>query len=194
MNHFFALTLPEEMRRKIADHSRRWRELLGTDFPAHWYEPEDYHVTLKFLGDVPDERQAELISTAAPVAEATEPFGIPMASPGVFPNERFVNVLIRHLRSGDELLSLYRRMEAGMQTLGFPREGKRDYLPHVTVARCRRRLRQEVPILSISHEQMFVEFSVDRLVLMRTTPPETRQKDRPIRYNTVHTFPFGNTH
>ena len=194
MNHFFALELPADIRQQIAEHSQRWRNLLGPEFPARWYEPEDYHITLKFLGDVSDGRQAELIAAAAPVAEATEPFGVPMASPNVFPSERFVNVLIRSLRSGDEMLSLYRRMELTMQTLGFPREARRDYVPHVTVARCKSRPRQEVSILNIPPEQTFGVFSVDRLTLMRTTLPESRQKERPIRYNTVHTFPLGNPH
>ena len=193
MNHFFALTLPSEVRQQIAEHSRRWRELLGPEFPARWHEPEDYHITLKFLGDVGASRHEELVAAAAPVAAATGPFRVLVTGSGFFPSPRLVHGLLRHVYADEAMRTLQQQIETVMQDCGFPGE-KRPFRPHVTLARCKRRERGSVPAALEDDEQMFVNFPVNHFVLMQTTPPEARQKNRPVRYNTVHTFPLGDTH
>lgn len=193
MNHFFALTLPDEARQQTATYCRRWRDLLGPAFPARWHDPDDYHITLKFLGDVDVARQEELIAAAQPVAVRVQPFSVFLAGPYAFPSPRFVNVLIRYAHPSDEMLALRHALDDALIPGGFAPEG-RPFAPHVTVARCTRRPRALAFPPAEADERMFAEFPVDRFVFMRTTPPETRQKDHPIRYNVVHTFPFGDPH
>ena len=193
MNHFFALTLPAEARQQVAEHGRRWRELLGADFPARWHEAEDYHITLKFLGEVAAPRYKELIAAAALVAKASSPFRVLVSGSGFFPSSRLVHVLIRHVRSDEAILTLHQSLDTAMQGQGFPME-ERPYRPHVTLARSKQRVRGPAPAAHEDHERMFVEFSVGHFVLMQTSPPEARRKERPVRYNIVHTFPFGDTH
>lgn len=47
MNHFLALRIADRPRDRIAELAQR---LQAWDLPAHWVHPEDYHLTLLFLG------------------------------------------------------------------------------------------------------------------------------------------------
>ena len=51
MNHFFAIKPPPDVCQALAEYAGRWRKELG-DGRFHWYDSSDYHITLKFLGDL----------------------------------------------------------------------------------------------------------------------------------------------
>ena len=114
-----------------------------------------------------------------------------LAGPSALPHpERFANVLINGIYSSPGLLSLVRDLEQAMAEEGFTAE-KRLYLPHVTFARCKKR---EQDIQFVKFEHVFLKCSVDRFVLMQTTPPESRANGTESRYNTVHTFSLMGAH
>lgn len=189
MHHFFALTLPDEVRQHAAETADDWRRRLR----ASWYAPADYHITLKFLGDVPEERQPELIAAALPVAAQAAPVDVRLHGIGVFPDAQRPQVLWVGVEVTAGLRELAGQLETALAALGFRRE-MRPYIPHITIARIRapRPLTPEDwPKLN---EQTFPVFTVRHFVLMQTLPPEARRKDQPVRYNTVHPFPLGDTH
>ena len=190
MNHFFALELSNEARQEVWETAQDWQRLLGPSHKAKWYEPEDYHVTLKFLGDLPERRQPELIAAATPVAASTAPVLPGLESLGAFPGLYRPNVLWVGVSAGPDLADLAARLEEAMAVLGFPREG-RPYRPHVTIARCRSAPR--VGEWPMPCEHLFAEWWASRFVLLQTLPPEARANGSTARYNAVHTFPFGNT-
>ena len=102
-------------------------------------EPEAVHLTLKFLGDVP-ETVAEAIPPA--IGEAVRglrPFDLATGDTGVFPSRGAPRVLWIGL-NGDlaQLLDLHRRLEEALEPLGFARE-RRPYRPHLTLGRLRER-------------------------------------------------------
>ena len=195
MNHFFAILLPEEAREQLADFARRWERQIDPAFGAKWYPPDDYHVTLKFLGDISQSQVALAIEhgqssalqrntlSPGPITLAQKPF---VAFPAlVKPHVLWVEVV-----PNDRLSSL----EFGLG-LCLRREGVkpdfRPYKPHITLARCNPAT--GVPPF-VLEERAFDDFMVDHFVLMQTTPPEARQNNPSVRYNTVHTFPLGDTH
>jgi RNA 2',3'-cyclic 3'-phosphodiesterase len=51
MRLFFALRLAEEVHQRLAAVAER---LQAWDLPARWVHPDDYHLTVLFLGDVPE--------------------------------------------------------------------------------------------------------------------------------------------
>ena len=191
MNHFFALELSDAARQDVWRLAQDWRRLLGPLHKASWYGPEDYHVTLKFLGDLPPARQPELVAAAAPVASATARFPVGLTSPGGFPTLRRPNVLWAGVWHDLTLADLAARLDGALVPLGFPPESRR-YRPHVTVARCRPSLGVgEWPVPS---ERLFPSWQASRFVLMETLPPAARANGAKGRYNTVQAFPFGQTH
>jgi 2'-5' RNA ligase len=190
MNHFFAIELSPEARQEVWAKSQEWQRLLGPSFRANWYAPEEYHVTLKFLGDVEEERQPDLITAVTPVAASTAPFVPGLESVGAFPGLHRPHVLWAGVSAGPALADLAARLDVALTGIGFAPES-RPYRPHVTIARCRPT--PEMGEWPAPREHLFDEWWTTRLVLMQTLPPEQRANGAKARYNTVHTFPLGNT-
>ena len=191
MNHFFAIELSPAARQAVVATVEQWKPLLSPAQAAKWYVPEDYHVTLKFLGDLPETAQPELIASALLTAALTAPFEVGLTGTGAFPSLARPNVIWVGVRDAPPLTALAARLEAALAAVGHLPE-RRPYRPHVTVARCRpARTAGEWPAPS---EHLFPFWRVTRFVLMQTVPPESRANGTKARYNNVHTFPFGGAH
>lgn len=191
MNHFFALAVPPEAQRYIQQEvAALWKPALKEG--ARWYAPEDYHVTLKFLGDVPKERQPDLVAAGEAIAPEMSPFTLTLAPPGAFPEQGRKRIFWMGVRRSAEISSLAARIDSACRELGYPRE-QRSYTPHITVARLGRGKGREsdgcIPV--VVDERLFPIWQAERFVLMQTLPPEKRANGAKARYNIVHTFPFG---
>ncbi len=199
MNYFFAIELSPEARQTVQKLAEEWRTLL--DIRSVWYGPDDYHITLKFLGSLDEAELLRLIEAAGPIAAATQPFAIRSATAGGFPNMRAPSVLWMGVNISAGLDILAAHLDHTMAGLGFRLE-RRRYQPHITIARCRLRTMHYdktqnglIPIdWPLPGERLFEEFTADRFVLMQTLPPQQRAKEGKTRYNIVQTFPFGDAH
>lgn len=193
MNHFFALPFPPPIQTYLFAMAAEWRQQLSSNIQIQWYAPADYHITLKFLGDVPETKQEELVQVIIPIAAAIKPFPIALAPCGAFPNLKNPSVLWGGIERDDTLTHLATLIDHVMGQCGFPEE-RRPYHPHVTVARCRRSTHREKLTLPEQHERPFPNWNADRFALLQTLPPDRRRNGRKARYNTVHTFPLGTQH
>lgn len=109
---------------------------LQTDlFEAHWVDPSDIHLTLRFLGDVDEQRVKPIIEALQQVKG--EPFELQPEGFGVFPTRRSPKVLWVGLRDEPALDELHRNVEQAIVNLGFEPED-RAFAPHLTIARCKR--------------------------------------------------------
>jgi len=209
MNRFFALPLPETIQEELGRLADEWRSLpIGR---ASWYGSADYHITLKFLGNLDPSRQPELIEAALPVAANAAPFEVDLnAAPGGFPNLRQPRVLWAGVKASPPMAALAGKIDEAMAALGYERE-RRVYHPHITLARPRSSPldtpRERAPggegvnrgrgerTWTTPKERTFPIFTADRFVLMQTLPLEKPQTKGTIRanprYNIVRTFPFG---
>jgi len=120
----------------------RAQELIGRlrpgDTNVKWVEPHNIHLTLKFLGDVPDAQTADVCRAVAKAAEQLSPFEIALRGAGAFPHVgRPRTVWMGVDRGADELASLHKAIEKDLAKLGFPKEGRRFH-PHLTLGRVRR--------------------------------------------------------
>jgi 2'-5' RNA ligase len=188
MNHFFAITLSSEARQAVTDTAQDWKRLLLPTQHATWYGPDDYHITLKFLSDIPDASVTPLIEGMTLIASAAAPFALQAAGIGMVPDHNYPRVLWAGVAPCPPLAHLVAQIEDKTASLGYPRD-TRAYRPHITVARCRFAIEgEEWPVL---HERSFPIWTVDKFALMQTLPPEQRRNGLKARYNTVHLFPFG---
>lgn len=129
MRLFVAIEIAPEIREKLVSFVEKLQKSMGN---ARWANPEGLHITLKFLGNVADERRTAIESALAHV-EASH-FSISVRRVGVFPNSRSPRVLWAGIESGPELSALVEKVETSMAPLGFTGE-KREFAPHVTLAR-----------------------------------------------------------
>lgn len=102
-------------------------------------DPEQAHVTMKFLGDGPEEGH-DLDALSAAIETAVEsagvtPFDATFEGYGVFPSLEYISVVWLGVDEGsDELTALHEALEAETTVLGYDAESH-DFTPHVTLAR-----------------------------------------------------------
>ncbi len=134
MRLFIAINLPEEERGRL---DREVRVLRAARLPVRWVASDALHLTLKFLGEVPDGRVGEVERAMTGVAAQCAPFRLELGGLGAFPNPRNPRVVWVGVQAPPELARLAAALEDVMAELGFPREN-RPVSPHLTLGRAER--------------------------------------------------------
>ena len=129
---FIAVSLDRKVIDRIADASAQLKPQIAG---VRWVAPVNFHLTLKFLGDI-DEALIEPIGAALRAQLRLFPrFTINAKGLGVFPGPKRPRVLWVGL-TGDELILLASKVESALQPLGFTPES-RTFTPHLTIGRWR---------------------------------------------------------
>ncbi len=129
---FVAVELPDEVREKMRDVRDRLRSAIGR---GSWARPENFHVTLRFLGTVGEDVIESFASKTEPQFARIAPFPLRVQGVGAFPNLRRASVLwVGAVASDNELASVYRIAEQGAVEIGLPAEA-RPFEGHITLAR-----------------------------------------------------------
>jgi 2'-5' RNA ligase len=182
MRLFVSIDLPDAVADAIAEVQAPLRDLEGLKLVA----PERAHVTLKFLGDVDEERVPEVeeaIETAVDAA-GVDPFETTVAGLGVFPNLDYISVVWAGVEEGaDEMTRLHEALERELTAVGVDPEDH-DFTPHVTIGRLKDARGKETVVETVTGEQpTFGEFRVDAIRLTEST----LTRDGP-EYETVTRF------
>ncbi len=125
MRLFIALNLPESVREPL---TRICCGLPG----ARWVNPEQLHLTLRFIGEVDGGVFQDIREGLAEIAG--KPFMLQLDGVGFFPPRGKPRVVWVGLRQSKELLQLRNRLESCLVSLGLEPE-RRKFAPHITLAR-----------------------------------------------------------
>lgn len=129
---FIAVELPLRVIRfagRIQDIMRAEGLRLG------WVQPENMHLTLRFLGDVETDRIPDIQSALAAAVQHTAPFSLNARRVGVFPGFRQPRVVWLGMDGQvDQLLNLQGQVAAALLQVGFAPE-KRPFRGHLTLGR-----------------------------------------------------------
>ena len=152
---FTAIEVPREIGERLA--------LLRGGLPgARWLEPDNYHVTLRFIGDIDARTAGEIADQLARVRRV----GFAVAFEGLETfGSRKPHAIVARAVSSPALGELQAEHERIMQRIGLPPES-RKFLPHVTLARLRgTSVRDVAEYLSLRGGFVTAAFPVDRFVL-----------------------------
>lgn len=130
---FWAVNLPGELRRRLADFAGGLRGRPGLE-GARWVEEENLHLTVSFLGDTDINLINPMAEAVIKTAQGLNPFSLEIGAPGFFAGSGR-GVLWAALK-GDlvSMGELHRKVQVALAPLGFVQE-KRPYRPHLTLAR-----------------------------------------------------------
>ena len=172
---FVAIELPGEAKKGLA----RLRKELEKDEHrfVKWVEPQGIHLTLKFLGNIPSQRVAEITEAMRKAVQGSSPFQLEISGLGAFPTLKQARVLWVGIGGElDKLSRLQQEIDSALTAMGFAKE-ERPFTPHLTLARIRegasppeRRSFGEL-VSSISYEDKYpVEVEAVRLMRSQLTP------------------------
>jgi len=124
---FVSVELPEEVKEALGS--------LCNGVPgARWVEPEQIHLTVRFIGDVDGLGFQNAIDALASVRAA--PFAIALRGVGHFPPRGEPRVLWAGVEKSEPLALLHDRIESALVRMGLEPE-RRKFAPHVSLARLR---------------------------------------------------------
>jgi RNA 2',3'-cyclic 3'-phosphodiesterase len=177
---FVAAEVPDDAKRSVVTAIEPWRQT----FPeARWIPPENWHITLRFLGPTERRLLAWIEETVAAVASAHAPVEARLANLGAFPTAGRASILWAGVDDPrDRLAALVSDLEAALASV-FPAEVRRFH-PHLTVARSEPPLR--LPDRFVETPCASAPFRIDRLILYRSH----LQRPRP-RYEALRSFSLG---
>jgi 2'-5' RNA ligase len=168
---FIAIELPDEVKTGLA-RLRAELERAEHSF-VKWVEPGGIHLTLKFLGNIPFKRVAEVTEAMKEASQGISPFKLEISGLGAFPNLKQPRVLWVGIGGEiDRLSRLQRNIDSMLVPLGFARE-ERPFTPHLTLARIRQgaspgeRKNFGELVASTSFESKY-HIAVDAISLMRS--------------------------
>lgn len=104
-----------------------------------WVKKENWHITLKFLGDVDREKLPE-IKTVLSNNVANKKFYFQIDRVGAFPHSDHPRVIYFGIDNGrKKLINIYNQIEKGLTDIGFT-EDERSYNSHLTIGRVRKNI------------------------------------------------------
>jgi 2'-5' RNA ligase len=119
---------------EIPSHIGEALSMLRGGLPgARWITPDNYHLTLRFIGDVDEVTAQEVALALGRVRRA--PFELHMEGLTSFGGKR-PRAVVANVAPAQALLDAQAEQERLMQRIGLEPEG-RKYTPHVTLARLR---------------------------------------------------------
>ncbi len=153
---FVALELPDDVRARLAG-------LAGGVPGARWVPQENLHLTLGFIGNVPESAFADIEGALARVAAPG--FDLAIDGVGHFARGRAPTQLWAGVARNPALDHLQARVEHALAGAGVAPE-KRKFMPHVTLARLKGSPRGRVQDFIAAHGLLYVApFAVESFAL-----------------------------
>ncbi|MFD2926273.1 RNA 2',3'-cyclic phosphodiesterase [Halobacillus naozhouensis] len=169
-NHYFiGIPISEDKRDEFAD----LQKLLKHDMSyKNWTHPDDFHITLKFLGaceSTPLEKiEQQLMGYSWP-----EPFELSLGPADTFGKRERPRVFHISVEASSSLMMIQEGVEQICEQAGFAKE-KRAYSPHVTLAK--KWVDGQCPLMDEEVDPLFMSnylMDVDRFCLYRIHPQQT---------------------
>jgi 2'-5' RNA ligase len=165
---FCAIELPATARESVLRYIGSLKEAVP-DARASWARETNLHLTLKFLGDIPETVVTDFSRAVSRAVAGVKSFPIRFEQTGVFPTHGQPRVLWIGTDDPDaKLAELYAKVEEESALAGFAKEA-RYFHPHLTIARLRNP--QHGRALATAHKQMKfepVEIVVSELLVIRS--------------------------
>lgn len=182
MRLFVALEIPSTARKNLATLIASLRAITRE---PRWVRAENLHVTLKFLGEV-EESKLAAVHTALGGIRSHQPVTLAFRGLGFFPNEKKPRVLWAGIEASSNLKTLAADIEGAMESCGIARE-KREFSPHLTLARLERSLGEALCKAIAENAQR--EFGSQRTGEFHLV--QSKLKPSGAEYTTLKTFAFS---
>lgn len=145
------------------------KEIAKTGADLKLVEPENIHITIKFLGDT-DEKYIDAIEQSMKESiKGIKPFPIILRGTGVFPNQNYIKVIWVGIIDTGHIEPIAHAIDTSLASLGFKKEN-RGFSPHLTVGRVKTARNKEKLLKVIEHynDEEFTVQEVQSIVLKKS--------------------------
>jgi len=181
---FIAIDIGGEIRETLRNMQN---ELKETGADVRWLKTDGIHLTLKFLGNIPEDKVTAIADGMDRAAKGIQPMEIRVNGYGAFPSTMRPRVVWVGITVPEQLGLLYERIEAEMEGVGFQRE-TRKFHPHLTLGRVRSPKGQEklLPFFESWKDREVGSFVAKDLILFKSTLLPIGAE-----YSRLRSVPFG---
>ncbi|MFA5411127.1 MAG: RNA 2',3'-cyclic phosphodiesterase [Candidatus Omnitrophota bacterium] len=171
MRTFIAIELPKEIKDAL---SQLQAKLKTTAADVKWVDPQNIHLTLKFLGERDDKKIEKITRALEEVTRQKSSFTIVISSLGAFPNISSPRVIWAGIDKGDnETREIAGELEEKIARLGIPKED-RPFSSHITIGRTRSSLNREKLVQGLEKSADYfgknkLEFNAGKITLFKST-------------------------
>jgi len=124
---FIGISLPDDVKKRLNQRILKWEEL-----PVKWSLPDNFHVTLSFLGFVDDESLADICLAVQRAAQNFESFDVDFKGIGLGPDPEDPKMVWLFGGANEELRRLQTEIEKSLDI--FVSE-KKEFKPHTTLGK-----------------------------------------------------------
>ena len=184
MRVFVAINLSQQEKARLDAAARPLHE---SHFPVRWVAAQSVHLTLKFLGEVEEDRLPGLFAAVDGAAPGIGAFDMAVDGFGAFPSLRRPQVIWAGVEDNPSLSDLQERFEAALEALGYERE-RRPFHPHLTLGRTRKQARAgefkgfDELVSQLAYEDSFRVETVDVM--------ESQLRPSGAVYSVIHSVPL----
>jgi 2'-5' RNA ligase len=170
MRAFIALELPKEIKDALA---KLQEQLKASAADVKWVQPQNIHLTLKFLGEREDKKIKKISQILEDVAREKDAYTINISSLGAFPGLNSPRVIWVGVDKGEkETKEIAAALEEKIAEAGLPKE-ERPFSCHITLGRIRSGLNRERLVdklknLAQVHPEQAMEFQIKKITLFQS--------------------------
>lgn len=167
---FIAIAVPLEVRESIGRAQGQLKRCAAPGM-IRWTKPEQFHVTLKFLGDVPAEQLAVLQHSLVTGCAGFPPLKLTAGGMGFFPGKHKPRVIWAGVADRDQkLAALHRQLDTAMRPYA-PADKPGKFTGHITLGRFKPGRRMNLVALlkrtDILHQRQFGDWVATEVELVR---------------------------
>lgn len=184
MRAFIAFDFPQELKNQLHEIQRKLKNISEK---ASWVNKDNFHLTLKFLGEIDEAYVEDIDKILKDVSKTYSPLNIKLKNLGYFNRKNGEYGVIWSGLEGDldRLKAIYDIIEGEMNKIGFPRE-RRKFSPHITLGR---RFRTNLDFDKIRESivpYLESQYALENLVLMKSEVIMNKRVYTPIvSYNLI---------
>ena len=162
---FIAIPPDERTKRKL---SKIQAAIRSTGIRAGWPSPQNFHLTLKFLGNISEQALPAIKTILSEAISHSHCFNITFNRIGVFPKIRHPKIIwIGPDKECQELMALQQNIDSKLErSHQFAKEKK--FSPHITLSRIRHRVNPEILNNALEIETGPINFSVNKVHLIKS--------------------------
>jgi RNA 2',3'-cyclic 3'-phosphodiesterase len=151
----------------------------------NWVSPENFHITIKFLGETPELYINFIVSAIKSSVNHISPFNISLKSVGYFGKSQ-PKVLWVGIKPDYNLESIYNQLEQNLYNLGIEKEN-RKFSPHLTLCRIKTKIElNKLKEIIRPYEQIpFQTETINRILIF-----ESNLNQSSVEYNVVKAIKF----